>query len=578
MATNIWTYGGEAGKRLGATVRPFNGRGGIVSFTSFDVDRFTWNVPLRNLVPSAEEYPEEGETVSLFRNGVRFFHGTALRPEQNGFSMGLEVVGPWHWLEKIPLTSPVTLDAASGGGTGQRATIGFAAQSMSTSISTLLDRCIALGAPMQKGVIATTFLCIPYVLNQGSCADGVADLVRLIGDLMGSFDYSGSGLPVLNITRRKSGLSVGSADVETININEKHITPGQFKIVPIDDSRVSQVVVPFIDRAANGTRRYQEQKAGTYELGHVLLLTASGEELDTFLPEEKLDSYFLQTVGTSGTALKNWIANKSGSIVAAANIAGTAPQLLPLVMGPQTFNYQTQSSNLPSTNLAIPIAAPAFVNEQGVAVSTVGKNLLVSETLPEWLKDQYTVEAIKVIAPLAYEFKERDYVNNVAQGNLPLPNWWYSVQWSVSDTAGLRGSSVNYSAYELFIHSAEIPAFLINTSVPAGNTIYKQPDYTFIQPPAGFAAGLLGARQHLQYKGPIGWKEQDPGSVNFAGKVVNVVGAHPEFEGMRAMVSSVVYNLGEGSTQVNLGPPERHSFPDLLRQIRANPNEQISYL
>ena len=575
MPANIWTYHGEAGKRLGATVRPFTGQGGVVTFASMETDRFTWAVPLRNLVPSSEEYPQVGEVVSLYRNGVRFFHGTTLRPDQNGFFMNLEVVGPWHWLETIPLSTPVALDAASGGGLGQRATIGFPTQTMTTSIGTLFDRCIALGAPFTKGIVPTTFSCIPVTLNQGYCSDAVAELCRLIGDMMLAFDYSGSGLPIANVTRRLAGLAVGSAAVETININQKHITPGQFKIVPMDTLRVSQVVVPYITRKFDGTRLYQEQKAGTYELGHVLLLTASGEALDTFLPEEKLDSYFLQTVATSGTAFKNWVLNASGSLVKAGQVAGVSPQSLPLNIGPASLSYQTDSSDLPGTNKTIQIAGASFLNSQGQPVSTSGKNILVSSNLPEWLKEQYVVEEVTIVCPVYYEWKEQQFPSGTTY---QVPVWWHSVQWASADLAGYKGtSSTNYASYRVFIHNAELRAFLINTS-SSGSTIYRQPDYTFIQPPAGFAAGLLAARNWTPYKGPIGWKEQDPGAVQFAGKLVNVVGAHAEFETMRAMVSSVEYDIGQGNTRVNLGPPQRHSFPDLLRQVRANSNEQIVYL
>lgn len=574
MAT-IWTYAGEAGKRLDATVRPFNGRGGIVSFTSLETDRFTWNVPLRNLVPSTEEYPEEGQVVSLYRSGVRFLRGHSLRPDQNGFSMGLEVVGPWHWLEKIPLSTPVTLDAASGGGTGERATIGFPAQSMTISLGALIDRCIALGAPFQKGTIQTTFSCIPITLNQGYCSDSVAELVRMIGDMMGAFDYSGTGLPVMNLTRRKSGLAAGSAAVATIDINEKHITPGQFKIVPIDDLRVAQVRVPYYDRATDGTRRNQEQKAGVYELGHVLLLTASGKELDTFLPEEKLDSYLLKTVPTTGTAFKNWVLGQDGNIVNAASVAGMPPASLPLLIGPATLNYSTMASLLPTLNKSVPIPATSFTDESGNAVSSAGMSLLVSDQLPEWLKGSYTVVPVKVTGAIYYDFKVADSSNPL----YPKPNWWFSISWAAADTEGFRGPTTSSATtWELFIHTFEIRGFLINTSSSGGTTVYKPADYTFIQPPAGFAAGLLGARQDLQYKGVIGWKEKDPGGELFAGRRVNVLGADTEFETMRAMVSSVEYDLDQGNTRVNLGPPQRHSFPDLLRQVRTNSNEQIVYL
>jgi hypothetical protein len=575
MATNIWSYAGQAGKRLSETARPFANDSAFLDFNSMGVDRWTWSVPLLNFIPSSEEYPEEGQLVTLYRSGQRFFRGTALRPDQNDFSMSLAVVSPWHWLEKIPLTSSITLDAASGGGAGLRTTIGFPAQSMTTSLGALIDRCIALGAPMIKGTIPTTFACIPVTVNNGSCADAITTLVRMIGDLSVWFDYStGSGHPIINITRRLTGVT-GSATVVTLNPAVQVFTPGQFKVVSQDDQRVSQVRVPFLDRAANGARRYQEQKAGSEEVGHVLILTASGKELDTFLPEEKLDSYLLKTVPTSGTAFKNWVLGQDGNIVNAATVAGMPPSSLPLLIGPATLTYATMSSLLPTLNKSVPIPATSFTDEAGNPVSTSGMSLLVSDQLPEWLKNSYTVVPVKVTGAIYYDFKVADSSNPL----YPKPNWWFSISWAAADTEGFRGpTTASATTWELFIHTFEIRGFLINATSPGGTTVYKPADYTFIQPPAGFAAGLLAARNWTPYKGSVALKEQDCGSTRYMGKVVNITGADPELETMRAMVASERLDLKAGTTRLTFGPPARIAYRTLLEAVRPNPNEQIVYL
>lgn len=576
MPTNIWTYAGQAGKRLNATVRPFNGDGGNLLFASMDVDRWTWAVPLKEFVPSDEEYPEEGQLVTLYRSGQRFFHGTALRPDRNGYVMNLEIVSPWHWLEKIPLTTAVTLDVASGGGAGVRTTIGFPAQSMTTSLGALIDRCIALGAPMIKGTIPTTFSCIPYTLNNGSCADAIAELCRLIGDMAVSFDYTGSGHPIINITRRRAGLAVGS--MADVSIDSADFSPGRFKVVPMDEQRVSMVRVPFIDRASNGTRRLQEQKAGVDELGHVLILTASGEELDTFLPEEKLDSYVLQTVPTTGTPFRNWVINQDSDFIKAFPPGGMAPSMLPVVIGPTSFQYQTRSEYLPALNKTVPIVGTEFVNKAGQAVSTVGKEILISSNLPEWLKDQsgYTVEEARAVGVIAYEFNSQTF--GTGAGTHTIFSWWFEIGWNRQDAGGFRGTSTNFSAYQLFMHHFDVPVYLINTSAPGGSTIYRQPDYTFISPPAGFANGLLQARNWLPYRGVVGWMEQDCGSTRYLGKAINITGADPEFESMRAMVATEELDLARGVTTLELGPPQRHAFRELTQAVRANSNKQIAYL
>lgn len=573
---NIWTYQGEAGKALDASIRPLDGSSVKILFPALGVEMASWFHRRRNLTEGGLALPQAGQVVSIFRDGARFFRGTALRPDFEDFTVGVQIAGPWKWLEDTGLSIDVTLAASSGGGTGPRATMGFPAQSMTTSLGALINRCIALGAPFTRGTIAATFACIPITINQRSCAVALSELVRLIGDMTVWFDHSGGGLPILNITRRRAGIS-GSATAVTLDAGD--MEPGKFKVVPMDELRVSQVRVPFITRAPAGNRLYQEQRAGTAEAGHVLLLTASGEEVDTFLPNDKAQSYLMQTTGVSGAALKTWVMNRDSNIVAAAQAVGLTPAALPINIGPAGLGYANPSSNLPNLNKTVSVPSTRFLNAAGQNVSTSGMQLLASEALPEWLKNQYTVVPVKVTGSLYFEFKESDYDNRVLTNSYQVPSWWYGVQWSSTDGAGFKGTNNrDYSGYQVFIHNFELDAVLINTSVPAPTTIYEAPKYQFIQPPAGFAQGLLDARKDTPYQGILGWQEQECGATRYMGKVINVTGSDPAFASMRAMVQSEELDLESGRTTLRLGPPARHDFPSLLEQTPAFSAQQIVYL
>jgi hypothetical protein len=573
---NIWTYQGETGKRLDASVRPFEVFDPLLGFGVLEDDRLTYFLRLQELIPGSEIYPQEGQTVTLFRNGQRFFQGTAQRPDQQVNTVGIQVLGPWAWLEKMGLSTDVTLDAASGGGTGQRATYGFAAQNMTDSLGALFDRCIALGAPFQKGTIASVFACLPVTLNGGTFAQALTRLVQLIGDMSVWFDYSGSGRPRVNVTRRLSGLAVGTSPIVTFDAGELE----DLSITPRDEMRVTQVRVPYLSRAASGARLFQEQKAGTAELGHVLLLTASGEELDTFLPNDGVATYSLETSALTTSALKNWVMTRDSNIAAAAQAANMAPTALPLGVGPASLQFANPSTGLPALNKTVQVLAPRFLDSNGQGVNTSGMQLIKgSDTPPDWMNALYTIVPVTVTGSLYYEFKETDYVNQVATNHYPVPTWWYGVQWSGTDGGGFRGTtSNNYGKWQVFIHNFEIQGYLINTTASFPTTIYEPPKYEFIAPPAGFAQGLLNARNWTPHSGTIGWTDQECGESRYLGKVVNVTGADPTWGTMRAMIQREELNIETGKTKLVLGPPARFDFASLLDSTPANSAQQIRYL
>jgi hypothetical protein len=586
MPSNIWTYSGEAGKRLDSTVRPFDLPGAQVAFPALATEVWRWAVDLADIVPATEPFPEKGQVVSLVRNGVRFFRGHAMMPRQDGYKLGIQVVGPWHWMEKIPLSKAVTLDAASGGGSGQRATLGFPAQSLTTSLGTLIDRMIALGVPIVKGTIATTFNSIPITVNQGSCAQALTDLVRKVGDMAVWFDHSGSGFPILNITRRKTGLSVGTAAAVTLDVSQ--LAP-EFQCIPEDDWRVSQVRVPYLDRAPNGSRRNQEQKSGTEETGHVLLLTASGEELDSFLPEEKLDSVNIRTLATNATTAQfldflntadPLLANlrqKYGFAWYGGNVVGQYLTTHAVASGASLPYLNTKPTG--STTMAqLPTTAP-MVKINGTPIVGTKHIVTSADAIPDWMRTEngITVHDAELVCEVfvTLQWDETDF-----PGGQPdhIPG--------LVEFAGQSGGLQNryntfgntYDRISHFIYTSTVRVKLIDASYPALSTVYRQPSYTFIAPPAGFATGILEARNWTPHVGSVSLVEEECGATRYLGKVLNITGADPSFASMRAMIQSETLDLDSGTTRLALGPPAVLEFGTLLDQQETNPNQQIVYL
>lgn len=575
MSTVRWTYKGEAGAAVDATVRAFEVVSPRLRFQSLGADELTYTIILASLIPADEQIPDEEQQITVYRNDIRFFTGKVSSVRRSGYTVTVTVAGPWWDMEHNPITTPVT---TSGGAASVRVSYAFASgASMTTSWGALVDRAIAIGVPMTKGTLATTFNYLPVTLNQMSCAGALAELVRLIPDAVAWFDYTVAGTPALNISRRRQGLAAGSAEVITLDAED--FDPGSWELDSVPQFRISQVRVPYLDRGGDGLRRYQEQAAGTAEAGHVQIYTASGEELDTFLPNDSQPSYSIQTVAPSGTPLKDWVVKRDSNIAAAAAEAGLAPAALPLAAGSASLTYQTNSVNLPATNLTETILATRFLAADGSSLSTAGKQLVLTDNPPDWLGDLHTVEAVTVTGQIYYDFKESDYSGGVLTTSYAVPSWWHDVQWDDTRSAGFRGAnSSTFSGYELFVHNFEIQGYLINATYAAATTVYDPPDYTFIAPPAGFAAGLLGCQDWTPYAGRVGWQEEECGSRRYLGRVVNVTNAGPAYESMLAIVVAEDLDLDTGMTTLTLGSPARLNFLSVIDKQRTHSAQQIVYL
>ena len=262
-----WTLQGQAAKALDATVRSLEALAvdsATLSIKSLDVDEFTFSISPQDVMTAT--IPELGQTVTLFRNGSRFFHGHVIdNPvtiQAGNQTTSVVVAGPWWWLERVNLTSTKT---DGTGATAERLSFVFGTTSggvdLKTAIENLMDRAIALGAPFQRGTVATFFQVPRITLNQSTCAQALAELIRLCPDTMATFDYSTSP-PTLNVTRRATAtvatLTVGTSPIESITIR------------PVYEMKVDRVDLDYVTRDVQGRTQYVNQGSGTAATGRNL--------------------------------------------------------------------------------------------------------------------------------------------------------------------------------------------------------------------------------------------------------------------------------------------------------------------
>lgn len=577
-----WTIQGQSGKTLDATTRTLEALAidsARVDLKSLETDQLTLTIAPKDATTAT--IPELGQTVTLFRDGTRFFHGhvidnpvTIAGTEQ---AVSVVVAGPWWWLDRINLTSTKT---DGTGATAERLSFVFGTTSggvnLKTAIESLIDRAIALGAPMQRGSVATFFQVPRITLNQSTCAQALAELIRLVPDTMAAFDYSTSP-PTLNITRRGTAsvetLTVGTSPVETINIR------------PVYEMKVDRVDLDYVTRDTQGRTQFANQGSGTVTTGRNLRLNISGPELDTFLPNDLFDSYQIQTSDVSGTAFNSFIVNADSTLAAAKKASGLTS--LPVsVADAVTYSYAggwryssggTCGPNFSLGTFAATTAPLSFLDEAGNTVSTTGKKVIITEDPPEWVTQELglTFQKIRIVGDVSY-FRQIRAMSCAFGSDGPVTNepaWASSINFYNSVGGYIGGGQVINKFYRF-----EVNAYLVNATYATLTTVYRPADYTFLTPPSGLAANLKAAQDFVPYAGTIDLVEQDAGGDSYMGKVVNISGSFSAYSTMKALVSGVSMDLKAGQTTIELGTPPRLDFRSFTDRIRRTPQDNIEYL
>ncbi len=634
-----WTIEGETGKRLNATTRTFaeiKAFGVVIDFPDLGVDTCKFAIRIASLVPAGGDlYPEEGQKVTVFRSGSRFFQGKCTSVEQDGRLLRIVISGVGWDLEQEPLTSTQT---DSIGATAERMSYAFASQSLATSLSTIITTAATRGVPIAVGSLASTFAAPEITLKQMSCAQAAADIVRLTPDLMAWIDYAPT-TPTYNTARRKS------ATVRTLTAGDNLSIRLRKEIQLKRDS----ITVAFVTRGTDGRRVFAEQLSGdagtaqsgststtiklrsaassnsgsyvgaeitiltgtgsgqtrtisayngttkvatvstawtttpsntsTYRIGGGLSSTGtgevyvvSGEEIDTTLPNDYFDSVKLQTISATGdltAAARALDDNLKGIIAQYGTIGGSVTTVI---------GYWTGFSSGPKTASSSTFAGTVY-KANGSVISATGKQVVIAGDIPDWLVNE--VGAVKADLTCAYVASITG-----SNGSTTFPNWFTALGSRNIDTKGQTGAFANASTSgtgnTTWIWWVAVPisvsVWLIDNSYPTLTTVYRPADYSFVNPPDGFASGMQESNGFDVYSGDISWKSALPGGTRYRGTVINLDGHRTEYASMKACVRGETLDLDSGLTTISVGAPPRFSYRSFMDRIRSRASDNIRYL
>jgi hypothetical protein len=582
---------GEAGKTLNATDR-FLGAdllavNASLRFENLGPDVLSWTCRTESITAGETIIPDVGQQVELWSaSGLfRYFRGWVTQARSTNYGVQVVVEGPWQWLQKIDITSSLTSVS-----TDTRPTITFNEATVTSNITALLNRAIALNAPIAIGTIASTFTIPKLQLSMMTCADVLAELMRWVPDCVGWWDYNGSGTPTFNLSRR-GGMSATTYAVGTAPLVDFDLT-GRPDLVP------SRVEIKYIQRQTDGRPTYQVQAAGTSvastPVGKNQTIGLSGKELDTFLPPDDYQTFIAQTkpLNTS-TNIRNAIIALIPQVAESRTKFSNSPREgtsdATLANGELLWYCNRQPVDQYTSHQSV--QQPAYQvrdAETGAIISSfTGKNLVIKADTPDWATGVYAnAQKVKVTGRL---YRVQPITTKATFSSIPVaapaePAWSQAFPWTrqspilyFSGTGKAPDGKQDSTNIDFLYLDFEVDAILTSSTYSSPATIYKPQDYDYLAPPTGLAANLLSAQNFTPFEGSIRLDRSSfPNLSNDLQLKVNISGAQSSLISAGALPRAITYDLAGQSLDIEIGAPSRFNFATLGGKVRQTPQTNIT--
>jgi hypothetical protein len=583
---------GEAGKTLNATDR-FLGSdllavNASLRFENLGPDVLTWTCRTESINAGETIIPDVGQRVELWTPAgvgfpaARFFRGWVTQARATNFGVQVVVEGPWQFLRKIDITTQLSNEV----NTDFRPTIIFNEATVTSNITALLNRAIALGAPLVVGTIATTFTIPKLQLSMMTCADVLAELMRWVPDSIGWFDYTGPGEPIFNLSRRTGmtaiDFTVGAAPLVDFDLTGR------------PDLKPSQVVIKYVTRRFDGRPQFAEQASGTAVAGRIQTMGLSGKELDTFLPPDDYQTFIAQTKPMNNdTARRNAIIALIPEVAESRKNFSNSPREgtsdATLANGESLWYFNRQPVDSVTTHQSV--QQPAFqvrdaVTEE-VITSFTGLNLVIKANTPDWATGVYAnARKVKVTGRLyrVQVITTKATFNSVPVAATAEPLWSQSFPWVrqtpilyFSGTSKAPNGKQDSTDIDFLYLDFEVDAILTTSTYSSPQTIYKPQDYDYLAPPTGLASNLLSAQNFDPYEGSIRLVVSSLGGlVNYLQYKYRIYGAQAGLTTADALPRAITYDLAAASMDIEIGAPSRFNFSTLGGKVRQTPQTNIT--
>jgi hypothetical protein len=414
--------------------------------------------------------------------------------------------------------------------------------------------------------------------------------MRWVPDCVGWWDYSGSGTPSFNLSRR-TGMSPVTLAVGSPQLVD-------FDLTGRPDLKPSQVVIKYTRRrtspAADGRPEFAEQAAGSAVTGRIQTIGLSGKELDTFLPPDDYQTFIAQTkpLNTStniNNAIIALIPQVAESRAKFSNSPREGTTDVTLANGESLWFFNRTPVDGLTSHYSLKQSAPQVRDAATgtVITSFTGKNLVIKADTPDWATRVYAnAQKVKVTGRIyrVQIITTRTSFNATPVKGAVEPLWSQAFPWVRQDPTGYFSGTGQAAVgkqdsadISLLYLDFEVDAILTTSTYSSPQTIYKVQDYDYLAPPTGLASNLLSAQNFDPYEGSIRIIVNSLGGLtNFLQYKFRISGAQVGLATADALPRAVTYDLAGQSLDIEIGAPARFAFGALGGKVRQTPQTNIT--
>jgi hypothetical protein len=547
------TIKGQAGKAFDEQERDFSelASSGSLSFESLGVDELAFTIEPTFLDARESEIPEEGQSVSLFIAGERVFSGivTTVSNDWGAGALVVEVVvsGAWWWLEQTALSDLVDGDT-------ERPQFRCAIGSVTGHITRLFERMEALGLPVALGDMDECYDIPTTTFRDASFGRALSELLRLVPDAVGWWDYSGD-LPAFRLTRRKD-----PSEADTLTLGVDPVTEGSLRAEY--SLKIDRVTCPYAERLETGETAFRSLVAGSG--GTQQVFPVSGPELVDFVPPDPIDGVTISTVDIVDNSTSLDMANLELVWKFWQDWSERYPGVAS-TRTPTEWNGGTNPSDLYSNGLR-----PYVFLDDGTRVDTTihpryAVTYAPDREIPSWFSevDGYQLGEIRgtVFLEVDASFNGED--------------WLQELMNEAAYVYTVIGGPDNLDRTIFF--DLEIPVILLPTELTA-KSFYKALAYEFEIPPSDLAENLRQAQAWTPYVGTIGLEVEGETFQRKTGSTINLAGGRSAWETMGGLVQGERLDLFSLAHVLNLGLPERLSGSTPVTRLERSSSDSVVLL
>jgi hypothetical protein len=589
-----WTIKGESGKGLDGTVRTIQSLGieaASVEFATLAEDVFSYTMKTNTAAGAGLDgvvrIPTVGQKVELFKDGVRKFSGHATMPEIDLDRITVRVVGPFWWMNQLPVSSEQAGDTdPDTGADGVRPTFAFAQGDLRESLRVLNYWAKQAGVPVlhippeDVGDYMKPLYHVPKTTISGrSWGDALAEMIGWCPDCVAWYDHSGTNLPALRVNRRASG---GGMTPRTLTIGQNVL---QCRIRPRMDLRVQRVEVHYMTRnATTGVPRWARQGNGPLVEGTLQMVPLSGPDQSDLTPPDERDTYAIKTLSSATTFVNTTESSLVGARKKYGNqvsvsVAGGAPITLWSSWGRDLLGFYGPVGRKVSAGTA-PLV---FTLPNGNKVDLAGRHFVITGPMPDWVAKVPGINLRE--GELSGTFLWSATRTEKPDGTFDpvrVPEW----VTALGMTKLIRGYTEDIE-YTYYSKPFNMSARLVSINYSSGSTLYRPWLWDYLKPPANLAENLRDAQNWVPWEGTIETQGDridstlvmdDVSCDNVLWRTIRVADSATVCATMDAMLRRVRYDIVHNRVTYTLGAPARLDFGSFISRLRSQRIDRIFYL